>query len=189
MVSTTSRQAYLETGLGVLADQGYGGLKLAEVCRRLGVTSGSFYHFFANWGTYTGELITHWHTESTTLLVEGVRAQSDPRARIDALRAIGLSLPYRAEAAIRTWSSLDPEVRAVQQEVDAQRIAALSDAAFDILGDRRGADMFAKWSMYLLIGYEQITLPDDPDALAWLFSRAEQALIGGELRGIDASDG
>jgi hypothetical protein len=42
MASVVSREAYFETGLDVLSDLGYGGLKLAEVCNRLGVTTGSF---------------------------------------------------------------------------------------------------------------------------------------------------
>ncbi|GAA2055473.1 TetR/AcrR family transcriptional regulator [Williamsia deligens] len=176
MPATTSRHAYLETGLGILADRGYGGLKLAEVCRRLGVTSGSFYHFFPNWGAYTSELIEHWRSESNTALIEHVRSEPNPRRRIDILRGIAMSLPYHAEAAIRTWSSLDPEVRAVQQAVDASRYEVLVESAEAIMGDRRRAEYFAKWSMYLLVGYEQITLDDDPDALQWLFARAEEAL-------------
>jgi hypothetical protein len=36
MASVVSREAYLETGLDVLSDLGYDGLKLAEVCNRLG---------------------------------------------------------------------------------------------------------------------------------------------------------
>src|SRR4030081_1434875 len=48
MTTTLSREAYFATGLAVLSDLGYGGLKLAEVCNRLGVTSGSFYHYFSN---------------------------------------------------------------------------------------------------------------------------------------------
>ena len=47
MASVVSREAYFETGLEVLSDLGYGGLKLAEVCNRLGVTTGSFYHYFS----------------------------------------------------------------------------------------------------------------------------------------------
>jgi hypothetical protein len=42
MASVVSHEAYFETGLDVLSDLGYGGLKLAEVCNRLGVTTGSF---------------------------------------------------------------------------------------------------------------------------------------------------
>ena len=46
MAIVATRDAYYDTGLDVLSDLGYGGLKLAEVCRRLGVTTGSFYHYF-----------------------------------------------------------------------------------------------------------------------------------------------
>ena len=53
MASVVSREAYFETGLDVLSDLGYGGLKLAEVCNRLGVTTGSFYHYFSGWPAYT----------------------------------------------------------------------------------------------------------------------------------------
>ena len=56
MPIVAARESYFETGLEILADTGFGGLKLAEVCRRLGVTSGSFYHYFTNWGTYTRKL-------------------------------------------------------------------------------------------------------------------------------------
>ena len=57
MAGVVSREAYFETGLDVLSDLGYGGLKLAEVCNRLGVTSGSFYHYFSSWPAYTRELV------------------------------------------------------------------------------------------------------------------------------------
>ena len=36
MAGVVSRESYFETGLDVLSDLGYGGLKLAEVCNRLG---------------------------------------------------------------------------------------------------------------------------------------------------------
>jgi hypothetical protein len=114
MVTGLSREAYFETGLDVLSDLGYGGLKLAEVCNRLGVTSGSFYHYFSNWPTYTRELVRHWKHASTTELVRCSRREQDPRRRIDELIQNGLNLPHGAEAAIRTWSSLDPAVHALQ---------------------------------------------------------------------------
>src|SRR5689334_5515605 len=107
MATGVSREAYFETGLDVLSDLGYGGLKLAEVCSRLGVTTGSFYHYFANWSSYTHALVRHWQQDRTTKLVKWVRAEPDPRRRIDTLIEIGLNLPHSAEAAIRAWSSAD----------------------------------------------------------------------------------
>ena len=83
MASVVSRESYFETGLDVLSDLGYGGLKLAEVCHRLGVTTGSFYHYFTSWPAYTKELVTHWMQQRTVLVIEAVRGETDPRRRID----------------------------------------------------------------------------------------------------------
>src|SRR4051795_8649946 len=98
MASVVSRESYFETGLDVLSDLGYGGLKLAEICSRLGVTSGSFYHYFNSWRAYTSEFVAHWMHARTVRVVEAVRAEPDPRRRIDTLIQAGLTLPHGAEA-------------------------------------------------------------------------------------------
>ena len=168
MAGVVSRDSYFETGLDVLSDLGYGGLKLAEVCQRLGVTTGSFYHYFTGWAAYTKELVEHWMQERTVLVVEAARAETDPRRRIDTLIQVGLGLPHGAEAAIRVWSSVDPHVHAVQVAVDRQRFDIMYESAFEILHSKRQAEVFASWAVYLLVGYEQSTLPRDADALEWI---------------------
>lgn len=178
MAGVASREAYFETGLEVLADNGFGGLKLAMVCSRLGVTTGSFYHYFPSWGHYTRELIEHWR-QATHRRVEGLRAISDPRARIDKLIQVGLSLPHDADAAIRTWASVDQNVATAQVGVDAERFEVIRDAAKEILGDDLEAAMLAKWAVYLLTGYEQSTLPHDRDGLAWMFRALTDSMHNG----------
>ncbi|HEU4362617.1 MAG TPA: TetR/AcrR family transcriptional regulator, partial [Mycobacterium sp.] len=98
MPPITSRTAYFETGLEVLSELGHGGLKLAEVCNRLGVTTGSFYHHFTSWSVYTSELAQYWMGARTLQKVELVRAEPRPRGRIDLIIQIGLELPHGAEA-------------------------------------------------------------------------------------------
>ena len=75
MASVVSREAYFETGLDVLSDLGYGGLKLAEVCNRLGVATGSFYDYFSGWPAYTKELVAHWMRGRTVQVIKAVRAE------------------------------------------------------------------------------------------------------------------
>lgn len=181
MATVISRVAYFETGLGVLSDLGYGGLKLAEVCARLGVTSGSFYHYFTNWSAYTHGLVHYWMEERTLKEIEAVRAEPDPRRRIDTLIQVALVLPHGAEAAIRAWSSLDPVVHAVQVEVDRQRFDIMCESAFEILRDKRQAQVFADWGVYVLVGYEQATLPPDNTALAWIADQWLDALDSGRF--------
>ena len=180
-MSTVSRDAFLAAGLEVLSDLGYGGLKLAELCTRLGVTTGSFYHYFSNWSSYTRDLVEHWRKGSTTQLVEAVRAEPDPRRRIDKIINIGLNLPHGAEAAIRAWSGSDPDVYAVQKDVDRQRHDITRECALEILHDERQAELFADWAVYLLVGYEQSTLPRDRPALAWIVAQLLDALDAGRF--------
>ncbi|HEX7321664.1 MAG TPA: TetR/AcrR family transcriptional regulator [Mycobacterium sp.] len=183
MPTAASREVYFETGLDVLSELGYGGLKLAEVCKRLGVTTGSFYHHFASWSVYTSELVRYWMDARTLKQVELVRAEPDPRRRIDQIIQIGLALPHGAESAIRSWSSTDPEVHAVQAEVDQARFDVLHEAALEVLHDRRQAQMFASWGMYLLVGYEQTLLPRDAGAFAWIVGQLLEALDSGRFAG------
>ena len=184
MASVASREAYFDTGLLILSDLGYGGLKLAEVCNRLGVTTGSFYHYFPNWPAYTRELVAHWMQVGTVRAIEDLRAESDPRRRIDALIETGLELPHGAEAAIRVWSSVDPHVHAVQTAVDQQRFDIMYESAFEILRHKRQAQLFAAWAVYLLVGYEQAMLPRDTAALRWIAGQLGDALDSGRFESV-----
>ena len=165
----------------MLSDLGYGGFKLAEVCNRLGVTSGSFYHYFNNWPAYTHELVNHWRKASTRKLADCCTHERDPRRRIDLLIHNGLNLPHGAEAAIRTWSRLDPVVCAAHEAVDRARHEIMREAALQILHDERQAHVFADWAGYLLIGYEQSTLPKDKSSLEWIAGQLLECLDSGRF--------
>lgn len=179
MAGGVSRESYFETGLDVLSDLGYGGLKLAEVCDRLGVTTGSFYHYFTSWPAYTRELVTHWLQARTIRIIESARSESDPRSRIATLVKEALALPHGAEAAIRVWGALDSDVHAVQAEVDRQRFDVMHDSALEVLHDARQAHLFAAWAVYLLVGYEQATIPRDAETAEWIGRQLLAALDAG----------
>lgn len=188
MTVIVRREAYFEAGLEVLSDLGYGGLKLAEVCDRLGVTTGSFYHHFPSWPGYSRELIAHWVTTYTEQLVALARADADPRRRIGSLCQVGSMLPHGAEVAIRSWSGVDDDVRAAQIQVDRQRFKVMYDSAFEILGHKRQAQLFANWAVYLLVGYEQATLPRDPVAQSWITRQLLDALDSGRFASVPDDD-
>ncbi|ORV50960.1 TetR family transcriptional regulator [Mycolicibacter engbaekii] len=190
MAAILSRQAYFETGLEVLAELGHGGLKLAEVCNRLGVTTGSFYHYFTSWPVYTRELVQHWRDVRTVQQAESARGIPDPRQRLDTLMQLGLTLPHSAESAIRAWGSADPRVHAVQAEVDQHRYDIVFEAAVEILHNQRSAHLFAACAMYLLVGYEQALLPRDNSSMEWILAQLLDALDTGRFpAGIDSPRG
>jgi AcrR family transcriptional regulator len=181
MAGVVSREAYFETGLDVLSDLGYGGLKLAEVCNRLGVTTGSFYHYFANWSAYTRDLVAHWMQVRTIGIIDASSEVADPRVRIGTLIREALALPHGAEAAIRVWSSIDRDVHAVQAAVDQQRFDVLRESALEILGDERQARLFAGWGLYLLVGYEQALVPRNHADFEWIAAQLLDALDAGRF--------
>jgi AcrR family transcriptional regulator len=181
MAGVVTREAYFDTGLEVLSDSGYGGLKLAEVCTRLGVTTGSFYHYFANWSAYTKGLVAHWVQVRTVGVIAAVQDVTDPRARIDTLINEALALPHGAEAAIRVWSSIDGDVHAVQAAVDQQRFDVLRESALEILHHERQARRFAAWGLYVLVGYEQTLVPRNHDDLRWIAAQLLGALDDGRF--------
>lgn len=168
MPTVAARTSFFEAGLEILADLGFGGLKLAEVCGRLGVTSGSFYHYFSGWGTYTRELVAYWRQDRTVRIIEVIRSHPDPRKRIEAIIEAAISMPHSAEAAIRAWSSVDPEVRAVQLEVDQQRFKITYESALEIARDEGQAHAYATLATYLFLGYEQTTLPRELAMFEWM---------------------
>jgi AcrR family transcriptional regulator len=181
MPIVSTRESYFETGLGILTDLGFGGLKLAEVCNRLGVTTGSFYHYFPNWPAYTQELVAYWVQDRTVRLIEAIRLEVDPRRRIEAIIQVGLSLPHGAESAIRSWSSVDPYVNKVQSDVDKQRYNILYESALQMVNDPRQAEVYAAWAVYVFIGYEQARLPREPAMFEWIATFLLDALQAGQF--------
>ena len=187
MGAGTVRDSYFETGLEILAELGFGALKLAELCRRMGVTTGSFYHYFTGWSAYTADLVSYWRQDRTVRAIEAIRTEADPRRRIEAAIDVALSLPHNAEAAIRAWSSVDPGVLRVQTEVDRERFEILYNSALEIVGDPRQSEVYASWAVFVLVGYEQSTLPRENRVFAWISNRMLDDLAAGRFGDVPAA--
>lgn len=181
MTARAVRDAFFETGLEILAEQGFGGLKLAEVCGRQGVTTGSFYHYFPSWSAYTHDLVAYWRQDRTVRIIDAIRTETDPRRRITAIIEVALSLPHNAEAAIRAWSSVDPDVQRVQTEVDQQRFDILYESALELVSDARQAQTYAAWSVFVFVGYEQSTLPREGRMFEWISNQMLDDLEAGRF--------
>lgn len=166
-----TKQDYFDTAFDLLSEQGYHALKQATLCKRLRVTTGSFYHYFSNWHDFTSQLLDHWHTERTTQLVQVAEQLHDPVDQLETLLQFSLELPHRAEAAIRVWSKVAPEVRTVQEAVDNQRLDVVLRATRGIFDDEVEALHHARWGLYLLAGYQELDAGSEPAALEWVLRR------------------
>ncbi|MGQ4598929.1 TetR family transcriptional regulator [Nocardia sp. R6R-6] len=166
-----TKQDYFDAAFELLAEQGYSALKQAPLCKRLRVTTGSFYHYFDNWHDFTSQLLAHWLSERTTQLVKIAQQHRDPTDQVETLVHFALELPHRAEAAIRVWSKIDPEVRAVQDAVDSQRMEVVLQAARMIFDDEEEALNHTRWGLYLLTGYQQLDAGENLAAFEWVVRR------------------
>jgi AcrR family transcriptional regulator len=168
-VERLSEQDYYEVGLALLAEGGIAAVTIANLCDRLGVTKGSFYHHFAGGPDFQQRLLTYWSADRAEQLIALVEATPDPHDRITLLKQIAVSLQHEAESAIRAWARSDPRAADVQRRVDSARTWALTDAFIDVGIPRRRASTLAQIGMAILIGSQQQSAEVDRKRLAAMF--------------------
>lgn len=168
-MARVSRSAYFESALEVLAEVGSDGLTVSELCARLGVTKGSFYHHFPGMPAFIGALLAFWEEQRSQRLIAASAAEQDPEARYRLLMAIAMSLPHEAEAALRAWGHSNAEVRAVVTRVDEARERHLAESMtmFGLPVER--ARLRARIAMAVLVGTQQRENPVDVESLRAMF--------------------
>lgn len=154
---------YFAAAFDLLAARGPAELKIGTLCAELRVTSGSFYHHFGGWSGFVQALLEHWEAEQTARIVALTEsATADPIERLDVLKRLAVTLPHAAEAAIRGWAALDPEVATALRRIDDRRLAALEGVLAGAVSDRAVAARLASLGQSLLVGFQQIHHPPDP---------------------------
>lgn len=149
-----SREDYFAAALRILAEEGAGRLKLVPLCRQLGISTGSFYHYFGGWQGFRTALLEHWVESMTARYRQLADAERDPERRARMLIDFVCALPHDAEAAIRAWARSDNEVRQAQARVDGLRMELAVDDLSMFFGDRDRAWETAHLGMCLLVGYQ-----------------------------------
>jgi AcrR family transcriptional regulator len=151
-----SREQYFDAALEMLADTGFKGLNIGRMCKTLGVTSGSFYHYFGSWPTFVDALLEFWQNRQVVILRELDWGTSGPEADFAALMKLTLGLRHEAEAAIRAWAMNDETVRVAQKRVDNARLKTVGKAVLGIVGDRATADVVTSLGLAMLVGHQQL---------------------------------
>jgi AcrR family transcriptional regulator len=112
---------YCKVGMQLLAEGGLGAVTIANVCARLHVTKGSFYHHFDSAPSFHRALLANYEDEYGRRRIAAVDAIADAGARMDALLQRGVRRAHEAESAIRAWSRTDPVAAGVVERVDTAR--------------------------------------------------------------------
>ena len=132
---------WLEAGQTLLRRGGLRALKLRPLADELGVSTGSFYHHFADFDAYQGRLASYWAEGQVHELLDAIgRAEADGVGRIRLLaqlvRRRGLS---RLSVAMRAWGESDPRARAAVERHDGLMLGFLTDCLVTAGFDREEA--------------------------------------------------
>ncbi|MEU1548072.1 MULTISPECIES: TetR/AcrR family transcriptional regulator [Nocardia] len=156
MSRVVTKEQYFDTGLEVLAELGFKGLNIGVLCRRLGVTSGSFYHHFGSWQGFVDALLEHWENRQVRILGTMPFNKGNPDDDIRAMSDLAAGLHHAAEAAIRAWAANDESVNLALKRVDESRRRTVHKAVKGIVRDDDTAAVVTSLGMAMLVGYQQI---------------------------------
>ncbi|HVP30594.1 MAG TPA: helix-turn-helix domain-containing protein [Myxococcota bacterium] len=124
-MATRGQDDYLRVGLALLAKGGADSVTIANLCTRLHVTKGSFYHHFAGRGDFIRRLLRYWEREHGARLGARLLLVSDLRQRVALLQKAAL-LEQATDGAIRQLARSDKHAAAVQRRVERWREAMLA---------------------------------------------------------------
>jgi AcrR family transcriptional regulator len=166
-----SKTDWIQAGLAAVAGDGPNGLRIDALCRRLGVSKGSFHHHFAGSGDFKKTVLAAYETLVVEALDQAIddTAADSPKAALAALTAAITSREgfYRPdlEVAMRAWAVSDPEVREIQERVDTRRLESLQRIWFRVLDDPAAVHTAALLPYLVGIGASLVQPPTPPDQL------------------------
>jgi AcrR family transcriptional regulator len=170
-----TRSDWLQAGLTAVADDGPDGLRIDRLCRRLGVSKGSFHHHFAGAGDFKRALLDAYETLVVEALNDAIEqtAAITPQQSLAGLTAAITSTQsfYRPEleVAMRAWAFSNSQVRAVQERVDRRRLESLEGIWSRILDDPAAVHTAALLPYLVGIGASLVQPPTPPDQLRGIY--------------------
>lgn len=126
----TPRDRWIEEGLQTLAGGGLDAVRIEALAKRLGVTKGGFYGFFADREALLQAMLDRWERESIHDVIESIESEGgDSRTKIHRAGVLTFSddrlLPI--DLAIRDWARRDESVAARLRRVDNRRMNLLRE--------------------------------------------------------------
>lgn len=169
-----NREDWLHKGLEILSAFDQDKIKILYLCKQMGVTRGSFYHHFESIEDYIGALMGHWTEQNTQRFIQVASSEEGPEAQIKVLNALVLESDLSLEAAIRSWSYYNAQVKGYLEQVDRLRLAFL-EKVFSAMGmEAQLAKGLASIEYALLVGVQQLYPQLSPEELGQLFMLHQQ---------------
>lgn len=174
---------WVEAGQALLRERGISSVKLPNLTRRLGVSTGSFYHHFEDFAQYRAELADRYTVDLIQRDLDSAR-QGEDADPIDRLHRLGRrSLDagtFALDAAMRIWATMDQRALAAVQRADALVESFIAEAFVDLGFEPEAAQLRAR---VLLSANVAPLVHDTDEARAEFFVRCLRLLSEGSPRG------
>lgn len=154
-------QNWLDCALSELRDNGYERLKAQPLAKKLGVTRGSFYHHFESLEDFHTRIISHWSNQTTGKIIVTVQQSQDPKTALRELLSRTLQSGEALERAMRSWSTVQPDVAREVEKVDLTRIAFARDLLLNGGIPEKLAAPRAKLLYWAAIGRLMLPVPEN----------------------------
>jgi len=159
--SRLSVDDWIQAGFAILAEEGIKALKIDRLCRRLGVTKGSFYWHFTDIAGYRAALEQAWgELRDDDRRHFGELAGLPPRERLSEMMSSLVSTRHwTLERAMREWARTDDDAAASVRAADQRVLAAVRQAFLDYGFDDHDADLRADATFAAGIGFLHLAGP------------------------------
>ncbi|MFD6390939.1 TetR/AcrR family transcriptional regulator [Nocardia sp. NPDC060259] len=137
-VARTPRSRWVEEGLQVLASSGVDAVRVEALAKRIGVTKGGFYGYFADRDALLVAMLEAWESEAVDQVIEQVEhAGVDPKtkARLAGVLTFSSNRLLPIDLAIRDWARRDDDVAERLRRVDNRRMALLRETIGEFCDD------------------------------------------------------
>jgi AcrR family transcriptional regulator len=122
----TTPDAWVDAALLEIADSGVPALSVQAVARRLGVTKGGFYHYFADRRQLLQAALARWEERFVTGLAKQFDTGTDPRQRLHRL-LVHAALELEPTVIVQLMAATDdPDVAATLSRAAESRLALLT---------------------------------------------------------------
>jgi AcrR family transcriptional regulator len=176
----TPRARWIEEGLQALAAGGPDAVRVEAVAKKLGVTKGGFYGFFADRDALLEAILEAWERESIDEVIDRVeREGGDPRTKIQRAGVLTFSsdrlLPI--DLAIRDWARRDEAVAERLRRVDNRRVALLREMIGTFCPDADEVEARSLLAFCLAIGEHFLAADHGGRTRAQVLARAIDLLL------------
>lgn len=181
----TPRDRWIEEGLQALATGGPDAVRVEALAKKLGVTKGGFYGFFADRDALLAAMLDAWERESIDEVIDRVeREGGDPRTKIQRAGVLTFSsdclLPI--DLAIRDWARRDEAVAERLRRVDNRRMAVLRELIGTFCSDADEVEARSLLAFCLAIGEHFLAADHGDRTRAQVLARAADLLFNGPAR-------